>query len=251
MSALIVALLWNPPEGDADEGLPRAMSLSEPRAEASKWQFDVAPYGWLTSVSGSVQRGALSVDTSAKFSDLFKDLKFAAALHGEAWHDDRLGILVDTFWVKTEVGATTATGGTASLTTWLGLNELALAVRAKVDVVQFDFLAGVRWVYLSNDIDTTSGLGASRHHNYLDPIFGGRFSGRPWDWLELWFRVDAGGFGIGTDLSGTIAAGANFLVSDVIGIVVAYKALGIKVQQSNYDVDVRFQGPVIGIDFRF
>jgi hypothetical protein len=251
MAALLLALLSILSGGDPSEDLPRSMSLSEPRTEASKWVFDVAPYGWLTSVAGTAQIGALSVTTSAKFSDLFHNLKFAAAVHGEAWHDDKIGILVDTFWVKTEVDATTLTGGTASLTTWLGLNEIDLAVRTKVDVVRFDFLAGVRWVYVSNDIDTTAGLGASKHRNYLDPVFGARFGGDPWDWLELWLRVDAGGFGIGTDLTGSITAGANFRVSNVIGIVAAYKAMGIKIEESNHSVDLRFQGPVIGIDFRF
>jgi len=251
MSALLLALLSNLSGGGPSEDLPRSMSLSEPRTEASRWQFDVAPYGWLTSVSGFVQIGPLSADTSAKFSDLVQDLKFAAALHGEAWHDDKLGILVDTFWVKTDVDATTFTGGTASLKTWLGLNEIDLAVRSRVDVVRFDFLAGLRWVYVSNEIDTTAGLGASKHRNYLDPLFGARFSGDPWNWLELWLRIDAGGFGVGTDLSGSITAGANFRVSNVIGIVAAYKALGLKVEESNHSVDLRFHGPVLGIDFRF
>jgi hypothetical protein len=251
MTAFAVLLLSCLGGADVDDELPRTMSLSEPRAEASKWDFDLAPYGWLTSVTGSAAIRDLSVDTTAKFKDLFTDLKFFAALHGEAWHNDRLGILLDTFWVKTRVDATTMTGGDATLTTWLGINELALAFRFPVDVVRLDLLGGVRWVYLSNELNTPIGLSAEKHHNFLDPMFGMRVSGDPWEWLELSARIDAGGFGVGTALSGSIVAAAGFRLSRVVTLVAAYKALALKVEKSNWNAELRFEGPLFGIDFRF
>lgn len=146
--------------------LPLAMVLASPVANASGtvleippspgWEFRAEPYGWLTSVDGTV--GVRGFTTSADanfFDDLLDHLKMAAALQVEA-RNGRWGIIADGFY--SELGFSGETPGplyesvSADYQQFFG--ELAVAYRVHEDPCLFvDVYAGVRYTGLALDIE--------------------------------------------------------------------------------------------------
>jgi hypothetical protein len=64
---------------------------------SSPWQFRIESYGWLTGIDGTTGVGPLVGDVDQTFSDIFDNIKMAAALQAEA-RNGRWGIIADGFY---------------------------------------------------------------------------------------------------------------------------------------------------------
>ncbi len=68
-------------------------------APSNKWHFAVIPYLWMMGINGKVGVKGRTADADVSFSDILKNLDFAAEVHIEAWRD-RFGFFIDTTYSK-------------------------------------------------------------------------------------------------------------------------------------------------------
>ena len=120
-----------------------------------------------------------------------------------------------------------------------GPNELS--IQAMVEVVRNQAGEG------------TNAVGNSATHTWFDPVFVVRMklpgSGK---WL-LQLRGDAGGFGIGSDLTWQIQAYGGYRFSDLFQATAGYRVLAIDYEkgseQDRFLYNITTSGPVVRVGF--
>lgn len=152
----------------------------EKTATAGPWTFSVAPYGWLTFMSGTqtVAGQAATVNTNAfeMFAQSQSLLTFM--VYGEARYQDRLGLFVDVMYADLTAGksgtrsfSTSGISGSAVASTSANYESLTLQFGAAYEVVKigpdrgaegpgmagvgqtaFDVVVGGRWWYQHVDV---------------------------------------------------------------------------------------------------
>ena len=80
----------------ADDTGEDSVSLDAP---SNEWHFSIIPYGWMMGLNGKVGVRGKTVDMDVSFSDIIKNLDFAAEVHIEAWRD-RFGFFIDATYSK-------------------------------------------------------------------------------------------------------------------------------------------------------
>lgn len=145
----VAAVLASTPAGAAGP----VMEIAPP---SSGWEFRAEPYGWLTSVDGTMGARGFTTGVEANFfEDVVDHLKMAAALQWEARHG-RWGIIADGFYA--ELGFSGETPGplheSVSVDYQQFFGELAVAYRVYEDPCLFvDVYAGFRYTGLSLDLE--------------------------------------------------------------------------------------------------
>jgi hypothetical protein len=126
--------------------------------------------------------------------------------------------------------------------------------------IQFDFLAGVRYLALDTsatlNFSTTLPVGIpSRNFSYkpdlVDPIVGikGRFElGKGW-FIPYYF--DAGGFGINDEWSWQAYGGIGYHFSKLFSMTLGYRHLQYNFNNNKLLQDMYLSGGMLGFAFRF
>jgi len=149
-----------------------------------------------------------------------------------------------------------------------GFYELAKTTvgQDKDKMMYLDLLVGGRYWYLSTDVDVnlvldTNGSTIARNisqsgsRDWIDPFVGLRTRIQLTKDLMLVLRGDIGGFCVGSDFSWNAAGYFGYRVSDMISLWAGYHALGVDYRDGSgnrkFEYDMIFQGPVLGVGFRF
>lgn len=273
---------------DASAPGPAASPVeTKPVAPArDKWEFEVVPYLWMSAMKGDVTIKGIESSVDMSFGDIWNDLTFGAMLKIEA-RKGRWGIFLDTVYMNLEddiQGKRTFTGPLGQRTAelladaninmeqWVlelgGFYQLAeIPVgQEKGGVLSLDLLAGGRYWYLSTDVDIGLVLDANRNtiarnisqsgsRDWIDPFIGLRTRIQLTKNLMVVVRGDIGGFGVGSDFSWNVAGYFGYRASEMISLWAGYRALGIDYKcgsgNNKFVYDMTFQGPVLGIGFRF
>lgn len=235
------------------------------------WEFDIAPYVWLTEIHGDIKgAGGRKVDIDVSFDDVLDDMGagnlFGIMGHFEA-HRDRLGLMFDAIGVyaKDEKGGDLA--GTDS-TTRIGIFEFGAAYTllefgdANKPSLLIDPLVGVRYMHVKADADLR--LGAEETSLELtkdlaDPFLGMRFIVPLTNELQFSFRGDAGGFGAGTDLSWQIISVFRYRVGQMGSINwdvgAGYRLFDFKKssdsRRGERELSLQQRGPLVGLAAHF
>lgn len=221
-----------------------------PPAQERKWRFDFAIYLWMADLEGDFTLHGVTAEADADFGDLLDHLKMAGTLHFEAWSRDRVGILADLNWMSFEDEGEFGPIET-TVTSTVGITEGAFAFRMRDGEAYVDVIAGVRWISLDNEVEVMGTPKESEGHTYFDPMIGMRFGLEAADWLLLTLRVDVGGFGVGTDMEGSMTALAAFRLSPAIALVGGYRAFALEVADDDSSVNLRMKGPLLALDIGF
>lgn len=236
------------------DGIVRQQPPQAEGAHEKPWRFDFAIYVWFSDLSGEMSIGVLSASMDESFSDLADKLSGALTLHFEAWKRNQLGFFADICWMQFEdtQAQSTALGtieGDAEIEQ--AFIEGAVAARIPQEDVTVDFFTGVRVIYFKSELDL-KGLGSrDKTRWFFDPMFGGRLIWDPLEWLRLSLRVDAAGFGIGTELTGNAMGLVGFRLSPMFAIFVGYRAMGVQVRDGAQDTNIRMLGPILAFDVGF
>lgn len=243
-------------------------------ARSSKWGFFVAPYGWLTGVSGTVVTDGEAVDIDVPFEDFLANTRAGLQLYFEARHN-RLFVAFDGTWAT--LGAEHEGR----------LFDIDLEVRQRVydiragfqvhdralgEVIRkpsfdwqrrgvVDVFIGGRYFRTEPVIEITPIIGEPREFSSVDsrvdPFVGLRVG---WDMSYRWgmgLRGDIGGFGIGgaAQFSWQASAELGFRVSKRIAVVAGYRILEYDTVagrgEDRNGTDLRQQGPIIGAGIAF
>jgi opacity protein-like surface antigen len=137
-----------------------------------------------------------------------------------------------------------------------------LGARGGRPTLTLEALAGGRYVSLTTeaDFDLTAGPIRTKEElavdvDWLDPFVGGRVRVDLSSRLTVAVRGDAGGFGVGSDLTWTVQGGVLFHVTRLFSVGAGYRVMDIDYSQGRglrrFAFDVLLHGPELGLVFHF
>ena len=242
-----------------------------PSLLSSPWKFGVAPYLWVPAMQGEITVRGRTVDVDLDLEDtldlIVDSLKFAFMGRAEA-HKGPLLFTLDLLYLDLEGDQTTTRGLRAELTTQLLITEFGAGYRLGTfalgpvvyPYLALDFLVGGRYVFLETGLDITGGrfgreADIERDVDWIEPFVGGRVTLRFSNRAAVIVRGDAGGFGVGSNLTWSLVGTFQYYLSRAVSLDVGYRVLDIDYDQGSganlFRFDVRMHGPLFGAVFRF
>lgn len=221
--------------------------------------FIVSPYVWIPSVSGNIGVGNGGLAFDLKAGDLLKVFQFGGLIRSEVRHKSGWGLAVDHIFADLGTGVSIAIGD-VDADIDANVTEVALVRRIDSRRAAIDLYAGMRnW---DVDVDVTLATpffngGFKVGEGWVDPIVGVRYQrdlSRKW---KLLAQADVGGFGVGSDFSWNVAAGASLALSRRSSLQFVYRALAVDRESPGLagpnpvTLDIAIQGPLIGFAHRF
>jgi hypothetical protein len=231
------------------------------------WKWTIVPYAWMAGIDGDVTILGQKADVDIGFSDIWDNLDFAGMLQLEV-QKRRFGLFAQPNYFKVSdkgdvqgisVDLTTEAwivefGGTYRLAEWSGRGE---------HPGSFDLLLGGRYWSLSNKINVAIPvLGVAenrkRDSNLIDPMVGLRLGTYLSKRVYFRLRGDAAGFDVSSNSSkiswqGIALIGYDF--SKTVSIAGGYRVLTVDEEKDTgapgNEIDLTFDGPVVGLAFQF
>lgn len=265
-------------------------------AKETGWQVDWVPYVWLSKINGKTGVGGETIGIDVDYKevvDLIGDhfSLLAGMGHLEVRHDRIFGFLdivattletsesahlerIEKDGLRTgKIRADVELSQDTTTFEWGGgYRLLRLAMPNRTVPFRLDALAGGRYYNYWTSVHATAStkirgipggpqavekaVAAHGSVDWIDPFVGGRFTAPLTDDIELSFRADIGGFGVGSDLAWSIVTGLKYRIPwEPLGVH-PWFALGYKVLSYDYDrddtlIDLTLQGPVTGIGLTF
>ena len=242
-------------------------------AQQSGWQYEFTPYLWGSAMKGDVQIGNLpKMNVDMKFTDIVDVLDFALAGAFEA-RKDRWGFLFDSTYLElSDAGTASQTGPApagATLTAnadvkvkWTFLSA-AVAYRVSQGRSLVDVIGGLRYsqTKVNANIDASFfgpvGVGGSRavarsgSVDWVDPYIGLRIQHPISERWTLVGYADVGGFGVGSDLSTQLSAGASYQYSQAMSFKFGYRYRSGDYDKDGVKIDMTLQGLYAGLGIHF
>jgi opacity protein-like surface antigen len=250
--------LWAQPQ-DVKAAVESYLAAADSPA-GSKWEFEAILYLWAAGVDGTQTVRGQQVAVDASFSDLVENLEGALMFQLEA-SKGRFGLLVNLEWMKLGDEVPGPLGGTIdadleSLFVVVGGRYRFLDVeRAPGRAVTGDVLAGVRWTDLDLKIESSGGPSTGDNVDWIDPFLGVRTRvdlSQKWSFLA---RADIAGSSSGSDMTWQAFFGFAYAFSERVSATIGYRWLDVDIAEgsgaSRSGLDVRFDGPVLGMVIRF
>jgi hypothetical protein len=227
-------------------------------APADGWHFSLAPYLWGPRTTMSLDVGQLSGSTTIDFVDVVPQLHFAFASHFEATVE-RWTAFGDLLYMS--MGQSQTQNG---ISTSINLQQLFFEFGATYRLgpvslgqagrLTFEPLAGGRVIWL----DVSLGFPNQKVSNsagVIDPMIGGRLTYHITDTVALWFRGDAAGFGVGTELTVNLIAGLEWRFHPRASALVGWRYMDIDLEKdsgsSTLNAEIEMNGPFLGLNVLF
>jgi hypothetical protein len=215
---------------------------------ASEWDYELELFLQGAGLEGTVGIGPREADVDLSFSDILDNLEFGAMTTFRATKE-RWAVLVDAIYFAT--GNTTER---ADVDVDQLLLELDLVYRVN-DV--FGFFLGGRYIDASTEVDFLGpvGLQADRSDSWIDPVVGVAMRTPMSERWTFSGRLDAGGFGVGSDSTWQARVRFGYRASERITAVFGYQILdfdyedGDGLQRSL--LDLQTSGPTAGLVIHF
>jgi hypothetical protein len=227
----------------------RAQSPASPPS-VDGWEFTVAPYLMGASIDGTTVVKGQELDVDVSVSDIFDHLDLglmgmAAARKGD-W-----GIVADSVYVSLDVPSEMPPADfepTIALFSVQGVRKLGSHA---------DVTLGARWNHLNAVIDLKAPvpLRLERSRNWVDPVVGIvlRTSGK--GRVHGTVIADMGGFGVGSRFTWQVFPTVGVRLAKWASIEAGWRFLGVDYETGEgadrFEYDVLYQGPVVGLAFRF
>lgn len=233
----------------------------EPKEQASSvWQFDLAPYLLFSGVSGDVRSPMLRDGEEVEFSDTFGNLKTGFGVHAEG-RKDRWSIITDLILIALGNDDQIAVLGDdfiASENAQLDVDQILFELAGGYNIVNaqdwllIDVIAGIRYFDLSTrvSLDTRPLEEMNRSDSGIDPIFGIRFTTVSDQWINS-ARIDAGGFGAGSEVSWKANLLLGYRFGELFSVIGGLQGYGLDYRKDNFRLDIIQAGFVLGGNFRF
>lgn len=228
-----------------------ALAPTANAAPASEdWKFTIAPYIWGAALDGDVTVKGQDAEVDLSASDIFDHLDWGAMTMFAA-RKGNWGVTADGVWVDLEVESDAPP---ADLQPRLGIFTLQ-AVRRLSDVADLTF--GVRYNRLDATIDFEAPINmeVSNTRDWLDPVVGVVLRTPGEHRWHAMLIADVGGFGIGSDLAWQAFPSVGFDMAKWASIEVGYRFMSTDYETGDgadeFAYDMLYQGPVLGVAFRF
>ena len=223
------------------------------------WGFDLAVYGWMTGINGTISAGDRMADVDIAFKDVLKHLDMGAMMAAQVRYK-RWSFTGDLIYARLHDDIAPPRGLLYSSTHEV-LKETLVTLVLGYRVIDakpafLDVFAGVRIYSFYSQIVLRRNLAArsvnvSGTETWADPIVGlrGRYHvTRP---IYLHLYGDIGGFGAGSEFSWQVLGGVGAKVSRWCDLELAYRALGYDYEPGRSKQDLVTHGPIMGTVFHF
>jgi hypothetical protein len=262
MAMLLLVVFFSPAWG---QGAPGDASGKE------KWEFSVAPYFWMSGMSGTMTVKGVEAPADFSFNQLFDHLNMGAQGHLEA-RKGKWGLFFDGTYLKlstsnntvsSRIGPVAGDGKLEETIIELGglyqLGEWALG-EGKEPNTRVDLLGGARYWNIYGSVNVAVPAVAlfidnSGTKQWVDPFIGLRVSAKLSRNLRLMLRGDIGGFGVGSHFTSNGLGAFGYSFSDMITAWAGYRAMAVNYEtgsgMNKFRYDVVMYGPIVGVEFRF
>ncbi len=217
-------------------------------------EYSITPFLWGSALNGNVQMGAVGGEVDASISDVLDAADLVVPIHFEAkgpvWT-----LLAEVNYAALSQDLADMSGASGELEVDMLIAELL----SGYEIGRFtDLLFGIRYVSLDNTLSfsgaavpVAQGRRFSAKQDWVDPVVGIRYAGpigRRWSFS---LRVDAGGFGLGSDLTWNVRSGFGVELSEVTSILLGWHYFDTDYDDKQFVYDMTQSGPEIGFRFKF
>jgi hypothetical protein len=242
-------------------GIAKAADIAPPPEVETGWQFEVAPYGWLSGIKGdTAQFGLPEQDFDVSIRQVLDNLDIALMGLVQV-RNERFSAFSDLVYANLTAESRTPKGILAekievSVEQVMWTVGAAYSIYYDPEVANFDLVVGGRLWSLDTQAKLKGGLfggnSFSDGESWVDPLVGakGRVSLSPDFFLTGWGLV--GGFDISNDkLMWDLFGGVGYEFWPGTAVVAGYRAVGVDYEKGAFLYDTVQQGPLLGVDFRF
>jgi hypothetical protein len=240
--------------------IPEAKPHAPIAPELSNWHVDWIPlYLWFSGLSGYVGLGGYVVPVHESVSDVFSQLNIALMSALDVRHK-HLGVLTDLVFISLSTNEKTTPFGTVY--SGYSTNEKSFFLDPEiygrvVDTERFsvDALAGTRIWHLNNAINLYKGgsatVTAGQTQDWVDPVLGGRFRLNCNKGWYATLKGDAGGFGIGSQVTYQTIATIGKEFKKKYSLQAGYRYFAVDYKNAGFLYNVHMNGPILGFNLRY
>jgi hypothetical protein len=241
-------------------GVVRAQSAppADPQSTSSTgdWEFSVTPYVFLPRLKGTIGIVGETAEVNASFSDIFRNLDFAAMGTFEA-RKRNWTVLVDGMYMSLSGQKVTPSPFFSDID--VEVKEIVVTPQVGYRVVNtergsIDLLAGARIWHVNTHLTFQPLIrplvDVEGSRNWVDPIIGARGTAGLSPRTFVLGEFDAGGFGVGSDFTGQVFGGVGFQLKPRVALIGGYRYLRVDYVKDNFIYRTSLSGITLGAKFR-
>jgi hypothetical protein len=237
--------------------------VKNPNPLPSDWHVDWVPvYLWFSGLNGNVGVGGVVAPVSVSFSQVFQQLNIG-------WMTDldvrrkRVGLFTDLIFMSLSSDQKTTPIGPAPTYVGFQSNAKELIVDPELyvrlvdsDRGSIDAIGGGRFWYLNTSLNlyppnNGTTVTAGQTQGWVDPVLGARFRLNANKGIFFNVKGDAGGFGVGSQLTYQIYAGMGKEFKTKYAVLLGYRYLYVDYKNGGFLYDVHMNGVQAGFNIHF
>ena len=251
------------PTKETDPTTSETTDASIPSKEApapqagSKWEFSVAPYAFFAALDGRVGVVGQTAQVDASFSDIFRNLDFAAMGAFEA-RKGNWSIVTDAMYMSLSGKRVTPSPFFSDIDVEVKefIFDPVVAYRVlKVERGHIDLLGGARVWHVKSHLTFQPRIlplvDVEGSKNWVDPIVGARGVASLSPRVFLFGRFDMGGFGINSDFTGQAFGGLGYQLKPRVALLGGYRYIRVDYVNEGFIFKTAMSGIMAGAKFNF
>lgn len=229
--------------------------------ETEKWKFNLAPfYLWAMGMNGHATIGENISQVDVDFDQITDNLEAVFIVHFEGMHESGFGFLTDINYVSLGGTQSLPVNTTLDVDMDMTIVELSGLYRMQKGEDLFDLIAGVRYVKIDMGLNISSatplnGLSLSPEIDWTDPLIGARWMRDVNEEWSLLVRGDIGGFGVSSNFTWQALGLVEWKPYEHTSFIAGYRILDLDYEEGSgakyFRYDVRSQGPLVGVNFKW
>jgi hypothetical protein len=234
----------------------KAPALPAPQA-SSKWEFSVTPYAFFAALNGRIGVVGQTAQVNASFSDIFRNLDFAAMGSFEA-RKGKWSFVGDAMYMSLSGQRVTPSPFFSDIDVEVKEFILDPVVAYRVMNVErghIDLLGGARIWHVKSHLTFQPRIlplvDVEGSKNWADPIVGARGIASISPRVFLFGRFDMGGFGVNSDFTGQAFGGVGYQWKPRVALIGGYRYLRVDYVNEGFIFKTAMSGLNVGAKFNF
>jgi hypothetical protein len=224
---------------------------------SSKWEFSIAPYAFFAALDGRIGVVGQTAQVDASFSDIFKNLDFAAMGTFEA-RKGNWSFIGNAMYMSLSGKRVTPSPFFSDIDVEVKefIFDPVVAYRVlKVERGSIDLLGGARFWHVKSHLTFQPRIlplvDVEASKNWVDPIIGARGVASLSPRVFLLGRFDVGGFGINSDFTGQVFGGVGYQLKPRVALIGGYRYLRVDYVNEGFIFKTAMSGLNVGAKFDF
>ena len=233
-----------------------AQSSPSSNPSPDDWEFYVTPHGFFARLDGTVGAVGQTAQVNASFSDIFRNLDFAAMGAFEARKRNWF-VAVDAMYMSLSGKKVTPSPLFSDID--VEVKETIIDPHVGYRVLKaergsIDLLAGARFWHVKSHLTFQPRIlplvDVEESKNWVDPIVGARGTAGLSPRVFLTGKFDMGGFGINSDFTGQAFGGVGFQLKPRVALIGGYRYLRVDYVNEGFVFKTAMSGIALGARFK-